>query len=889
MKKTLLTLLIVLMAALAAHADVVINATNFPDANFRSFLLNEYPSGTITTAQLNARDSLYLYNKGISNLKGVEHFTQLTYLMCYSNNLTSVDVSHNTKLIYLNLGDNKLTSINVSSNTALQDLYLQRNSFSSSINVSYHSALKTFWVNNNPNLKGLYCWRNNLTNFVVSGCTSLTELKCYNNANLSTIGGLADCTELTYLDCEDCSISDLSAVSGLSKLETLLARNNRLSGTLDVSYHSHLNKLRVSGNTQLTQLDCYNCDLNSLDVSGCTGLTKLKCYFNDNLEAITGLANCTALTYLDCEDCAITYLPGVENMSNLQTLWCRNNQLAYLAVDYLSKLKYLRVSGNTNMTELHCGHCNLTSFDVTNCTALTDLYCSDNASLTSITGLSTCTALTYLSFEYCAMPSLDATFCPGLQQLYCYHNNLSELNVTGLTQLGLLNCKENEQLTEITGLVDCTKMYYLECSDCSLTTLDLRYKDDLQELWCRNNQLTILSVNGKPNLTTLVVGGNELLANLQCYDCALTTFDVTGCTALSYLDCDNNQLTELDVTTCPALRYLNCNGNQLTELDISNNSEIEALWCNDNQLSSLDMSRCSSLFFSLDCRYNNISGTIDLSRYSELYQVACNNNQISQLILGEHDELIDLWCSNNQLTSLDISGCSALERLYASYNQLTSLDASGLSNLIDMYVQYNQLTSLKVDNCINLVLLINFGNCIKASQMGRLVNGLPTRSDNQHGELYVMVDGDSSGEIVEGNVITVSQVNQAVAKNWDVYKWNWDSEAWENYAGSDGLPGDVNDDGNVTIADVTALIDYLLSGGASTVNDANADVNDDGSVTIADVTALIDYLLSGGASTVNYANADVTAPAAHSASASKPLIPHKELVLDKQNARVARR
>ena len=122
MKKTLLTLLIVLMAALAAHADVVINATNFPDANFRSFLLNEYPSGTITTAQLNARDSLYLYNKGISNLKGVEHFTQLTYLMCYSNNLTSVDVSQNTKLTYLNLGYNKLTSINVSSNTALQEL-----------------------------------------------------------------------------------------------------------------------------------------------------------------------------------------------------------------------------------------------------------------------------------------------------------------------------------------------------------------------------------------------------------------------------------------------------------------------------------------------------------------------------------------------------------------------------------------------------------------------------------------------------------------------------------------------------------------------------------------------------------------------------------------------
>ena len=57
--------------------------------------------------------------------------------------------------------------------------------------------------------------------------------------------------------------------------------------------------------------------------------------------------------------------------------------------------------------------------------------------------------------------------------------------------------------------------------------------------------------------------------------------------------------------------------------------------------------------------------------------------------------------------------------------------------------------------------------------------------------------------------------------------------------------GDVNKDNNVTIADVTALIDYLLSGDASGINLVAADCNLDNSVTIADVTALIDYLLSG--------------------------------------------
>ena len=54
--------------------------------------------------------------------------------------------------------------------------------------------------------------------------------------------------------------------------------------------------------------------------------------------------------------------------------------------------------------------------------------------------------------------------------------------------------------------------------------------------------------------------------------------------------------------------------------------------------------------------------------------------------------------------------------------------------------------------------------------------------------------------------------------------------------------GDVNGDNQATIADVTALIDMLLSGETAP---QSADCNKDGNISIADVTALIDYLLSG--------------------------------------------
>ena len=508
----LLTLALVL-TTLAARADVTINSTNFPDANFRSYLLSEYPSGTITTAQLNARTELELGSKNISNLKGIEYFTQLTRLHCFNNNLTTVDLGSNTKLTYLNLGSNKLTSINVTANPELEQLYLQYNQLTS-VNVSSHSKLYLLWIMDNPNLTGLYCWRNNLTNLRVDDCTALIYLKCYNNYNLTQITGLEDCTNLTYLDCEDCAITDISAVSNMPNLETLLAQNNQLT-TLTVNGKSKLTKLRVLGNKQLTTLSCSSCNLNSLNVKGCTALTDLRCYYNYELTEITGLADCTALTYLDCEDCAITSLPGVNNMSNLQTLWARNNQLTgALDVNYKPYLQRLRVKGNPGLTYLSCRNNALTSLDVTGCTGLVNLFCECNSNLTTITGLSDCTALEWFGCDYCAITSLDMTFCPGISSLYCNDNQLTSLNVSGLTELINLNCKDNPNLEDITGLTDCTALNYLECSRCALSTLKLSNFSDLTELWCSGNQFSSLMGSNLSNLKTLVASDNPLLAEL---------------------------------------------------------------------------------------------------------------------------------------------------------------------------------------------------------------------------------------------------------------------------------------------------------------------------------------------------------------------------------------
>ena len=59
------------------------------------------------------------------------------------------------------------------------------------------------------------------------------------------------------------------------------------------------------------------------------------------------------------------------------------------------------------------------------------------------------------------------------------------------------------------------------------------------------------------------------------------------------------------------------------------------------------------------------------------------------------------------------------------------------------------------------------------------------------------------------------------------------------------LRGDVDGDGEVAISDVSVLIDYLLTGNASSINIQAADCDNDGEVAISDVSLLIDYLLTG--------------------------------------------
>ncbi len=64
-------------------------------------------------------------------------------------------------------------------------------------------------------------------------------------------------------------------------------------------------------------------------------------------------------------------------------------------------------------------------------------------------------------------------------------------------------------------------------------------------------------------------------------------------------------------------------------------------------------------------------------------------------------------------------------------------------------------------------------------------------------------------------------------------------------ASGTSLLGDVDGDGEVAIADVSVLIDYLMTNDASQIVLENANVDGDSEVAISDVAALIDILMNG--------------------------------------------
>ena len=815
-----------------ARADVVINATNFPDANFRSALTTctfytgadgksgANPTtmfgsdGTLTNAELAQITGIIIQNSnlGIVNLTGIEYFTNLVRLEVCDQPLDVIDLSHNAKLkeIYLKCyssngvlygHEGTITSLDLSNLADLENAYVRLQALEN-LNVSACTKLKSLDVCYNQlnslsfsglsSLTHLYCDSNPLSSISLSGCPALTYFHCAGNSSLQSFD-LSSCTELDSLY--------LGYNYGLTSLD--LSHNPKLK-FLDLEEDSFLESLNLSNNKGLLELNCYKCsNLNSLDLSN-SNISRLDVASCGNLSLNT--TGCSNLTYIHATHTQLGSL-DVSEATGLQTLYLGNTGLTALDISTNSLIQTLECAGN-----------NLGSLDVTHQTNLKRLICYD-----------------------CGLTSLDISQNTLLEELNCYGNQLKELDLSANTELKSLICLRNK-----------------------LTSLDLSAcMDKLLDVWCSENELTMLDLSGNTTIRSYV------MANLYGYIGASQSPKVTGIrldgklyakvqdeivanniTNMRYTNLSDETVNIASPTVIPGgwlllnetgdsiksayYRYQTGHDSDLlyvsnltldhienafyidaahfpdanfrtflltqkygidglltqtelagiTAMDVENwditdltgiqyFTALEILNCSRNNLTQLNVSALTQLE-DLNCWENSLT-TIDVSTLTKLTMLGLEDNNLTSLDVSALTQLRDLAVSNNQLTSIDVTHNTALRGLLCDGNQLQTLDLSANTLLTSLYCQDNALTAISLPSNSGLRYFSCYKNQLTGDAMAALVAALPTLSSARNLRIYY---DDATNE---GNEITSVQVKQLAQKGWTAK--HYDGSAWVDYAG----------------------------------------------------------------------------------------------------------
>ena len=332
------------------------NIVNIPDPNFKNALLNQtYPvintngDNEIQVSEAFFANEIYVSYQDISDLTGVEAFTNLEQLYCDDNNLTSLNVTQNANLIGLIASNNEsLGNIDLSQNINLLALWLDSCGLTNGLDLSQ-----------NVNLEGLNIRNNNISNIDLSQNINLKSLDLsgtqYSNIDISIFPYL----ERLRIQYADFSSIDLTQNSNLIEfiafgnnfsqinvtqnlnLETLYLSGNQIT-SLDLSNNinleqlwvseNSLNSLDLSQNSQLEYLICHSNQITSLDLTSNPYLYRLWASNNlfttldlsQNTELIELKVENTLLQVLDLTNNAIIYLLNIENNNFLETVNFKN-------------------------------------------------------------------------------------------------------------------------------------------------------------------------------------------------------------------------------------------------------------------------------------------------------------------------------------------------------------------------------------------------------------------------------------------------------------------------------------------------------------------------------------------------------------------------------------
>lgn len=200
---------------LLISAVSVCQVVNIPDANFKNVLLAHIDINTNSDSEIQVSEAVEFYDfldvsgYDISDLTGIEAFTNLPGLYCSDNYLTSLDISANIYLEALRISHNQLTSLDVSSNPDIIELVCSNNQLTNidvtnNLNLDYldikGNYISSLDISGNSYLRYVICSDNQLTSLDFSANPNIIHLKCLNN-------------ELTSLDLRNGNNTDIDEFS----------------------------------------------------------------------------------------------------------------------------------------------------------------------------------------------------------------------------------------------------------------------------------------------------------------------------------------------------------------------------------------------------------------------------------------------------------------------------------------------------------------------------------------------------------------------------------------------------------------------------------------------------------------------------------------------------
>ncbi len=251
----------------------------FADSDLRACVVitakdNQWPeAGYVKTLRCNNAE-----DKGIANLDGIEHLTNLDDLDLAHNQITTTEsLTKLPQLQFIDLSFNKLKTF--SSPDARHITYL---------NLDHNRIEKLDWLKNWLSLEIVSLSHNRIVDIAgITDKTTLLELDLSHN-NISDATALSPLTGLIYLDLSQNHVTDTAALVPLVNLEILLMSANPNLGIGSLSELTQLHELVLD-------------DDNISDITSLRTLTRLQrvSLRNNQLTSIEPLYSLGGLTYID--------------------------------------------------------------------------------------------------------------------------------------------------------------------------------------------------------------------------------------------------------------------------------------------------------------------------------------------------------------------------------------------------------------------------------------------------------------------------------------------------------------------------------------------------------------------------------------------------------------